>query len=280
MNRFSQSSGLLLLTLVMFCKPAMAAEIVAGKYAKVYSGSEGLEVTVVPLQGEDKAFGKRYLVAVKGVESRIDDIPLLYQETTVDKGYNLGTTVNDQDFYTFQYRDQSYGGKSFLVFLPESVTKANKVWYDEKKSKKADAKKIVASYEAKVKDGTIAKVQTYEGDDFKAHTNRTFKRAVDDAETPCGGGIGAKVDWSSVPKNMMGKFPLASRCGSVVNALYSLCSDKLDAKMAKKISGITCVVGKSQNLKLGGDRRLMWQVNASADVDVKALHTQLNSLLK
>lgn len=257
---------------------AVAAELVAGKYPKVYKGSEGLEVTVVPLEDTEP---KRYLVQVKGVESRIDDVVQMYTERQNGKTTMLYTYVNDKAFHTIHFRDSTYSsGRDVSMFLPEAPTKSVNLWYDEKASKQVDSVSLVKRHQKQREDGTIEKVEIAREKEWKGFVNGVFKRVVDDAEAPCGGGIGAKIDWDSVDKSLHGKIALASRCVQPVEVLERMCSADQGAKYAKKISGITCVVSNGQSLSLDSGKRLVWKVPAKGAVDLEKMETQLSSLLK
>jgi hypothetical protein len=265
------------LLLSCWSAPGAAADLVAGKYPKVYKGQEGIEVSIVPLQGDEP---KNFLVLLKGIESKIDDVVMFFTEEPQGKNTLLYTFIDDKKSYSLHFRDSRWGGRDVLLFLPESPMKEINLWFDEKASKAVDTGAVVNQYKKQKGDGTIAKVESSSTKDWKPYVNGIFKGAVDDAEGPCGGGIGARIDWDTVDKGLYGKIALATMCRRPADTMERLCRNDDKLKLAKKISGITCIVGKKQELSLGSDRRLIWKVPASGDIDLAAMESKLNSLLK
>lgn len=259
------------------CSQAVAADLVAGKYPKVYKGNEGIEVTILPLQGGEP---KNFLVLLKGIESKIDDVVMYFTEEPQGKNTLLYTFIDDKKSYTLHFRDSRWGGRDVVMFLPEAPTKQLDLWYDEKASKAVDAAAIVRQHQKQRKDGTIAKVEASNEKDWKGYVNGIFKRAVDEAEGPCGGGIGAKIDWSSVDKSLYGKIALATMCRRPADTMERICRNDESRKLSKKISGITCIVSKKQDLVLGSDKRLIWKVPSDGDLDLAVMESKLEALLK
>lgn len=252
------------------------ANLRAGKYARVYNGTEGIEVTVVSLRHSTK----EKLVLVTGIESKLDGVVLFHTEEDFGSGVALSTFVDDKKFWTLRSQESRWGTKRLALTLPESSGSVTDLWYDKKASSAVDADALVARYEKQVRDGTIQGIQVHTGSDPKPRTNVTFKRNVRKAADQCGKGIGAKIDWNSVKPAHSKSIPIASLCGLPADMLAKACAEAPDAKLADAISGFTCTVGATQNLSLDSGKRLQWRISAKAPVSREALRRQFSKIFK
>ena len=264
--------------LVLSSNAGLASNLKVGKYPKVYSGNEGIKVTVISIQDSEP---KRSLVHVVGAESRIDDVVLLYKEIPSGKdSYGLETYVDDDTYWTVRSESNSYGGKAMLLTLPESRAKPISVYYDEKLSKEVKGEDILKKYESQLADGTVAKVQIYKGsEDYKGYANGVFKRAVNEAKDDCKAPIGAKIDWSSINDDIKSKRPVATLCRQAAEILSAYCAKNSEHSVAKKVEQIHCSFSAKQGLSLK-DKRLMWQVPSSGEPDLEALKKQIEQSVK
>ncbi len=264
--------------LVLSSNAASASELKVGKYPKLYSGEEGIKVTVVSIEGSEP---KKALVHVVGIESRIDDVVLLHTEKPNGDGFGLETYVDDDIFWTIRSEKHRYGGKEMLLILPESKSKPMSLYYNEKLSKEVNAADILKKYESQLADGSIAKVQVYKGsEDLQGYVNGIFKRAVNDAKAECKAPIGAKIDWSTIKADEKTKRPVATLCRQPAEVLVDICGKNAGNNVAKKVEQIHCSFGPSQKISLGSDKRLMWQVPEKKELDLKDLRQQIEKALK
>jgi hypothetical protein len=263
-------------SLVLLLASPAAAGLEAGKYARHYKGQEGIEVTIVNLKGE--AHDK--LVLVRGIESRIDDIPLLHTEVADGKASALTTVVDDKIFWTVRSQDSHWGGKTLVLRLPEDTTKGIHLYYDSAASKKVDAAALVARYEKSLADGAIKKIQLYQGGDLKPRSNGVFRRAVRAVGDQCGSPLGTKIEWSTIKGADTKNLPIATLCSQPARLLARACHDNPKKKLAAKISGITCTVGATQKLSLGADKRLHWRVPSKKAVAPDALASQFTKIFR
>lgn len=252
------------------------ADIEVGKYAKHYKGEEGLEVVIVDLKGKDP---KQKLIKVSGMESKIDDVVLLYSEVKNGKTIGFETAIDDSPFWTVRHTDHRYG-KDVLLMLPENFKKTYRLYHDTKESKKIDKSKILASYKKGLSDGSVGAIQRYSGSDLKANTNRTFRRSVNDAKKSCEAPIGAKVEWSTIKKKHKLTLPLASLCRLPADRIENHCRLGAASKNVKKLKGIVCKVGGSQSLIVNNKNKLIWTIPSKGDIDHDQLKSSLSSLLK
>ena len=262
-------------SLVLVLASPADAGLEAGKYARHYKGQEGIEVTIVNLKGE--AHDK--LVLVKGIESRIDDVPLLHTKVADGEAIALTTVVDDKIFWTVRSQDSNWG-KTVVLRLPEDITNGIDLYYDRAGSKKVDAAALVARYEKSLADGAIKKIQLYKGPDFKPRSNGVFRRAVRAVGDQCGSPLGTKIDWSTIKGADTKNLPIATLCSRPARLLARACHDNPKKKLAAKISGITCTVGTTQKLSLGADKRLHWRVPAKKAVARDALASQFTKIFR
>lgn len=265
------------LILVMLCLCGLASEAlagnwVAGKTAKVYKSAQGVKVTLVPVsEGQIK----RSLVLINGTDSQIEDLAMLHVIEPGSSETAYYTFINDDKFYTLVFSENS-GALS----LPEAPTKKISLKYSDKDSKKVDSASIVKAHEQQLKDGTLAKLEISQESDWRGHVNSVVRRSADDAKSACGNAVGARVDWDSVDKKFFNKIALATMCRQITDSLTRLCQASQNKKTSSSIDSISCVVGKSQDLSLGRDKRLIWRVPESGVVDIVAMEQKLNSLIK
>jgi hypothetical protein len=271
------ASGLVFL--VLSANVVFAGNLKVGKYPKIYSGDEGIKVTVISIEDSEP---KSALVHVVGAESRIDDVVLLYKEVpNGSNGYGLETYIDDDTFWTVRSENHRYGGKEMLLTLPEARTKTISLYYNEKLSKDAKGDDILKKYESQLANGTIAKVQIYKGsEDIQGRANGVFKRAVNEAKTDCKAPIGAKIDWASISADVKAKRPVATLCRQAAEILAAYCAKNAEHSVAKKVEQIHCSFGAKQDLSLGKDKRLMWQVPSSKEPDLEVLKKQIEQSVK
>lgn len=265
---------LLLIGSVSLCASASPK---LGKYAKAYTGSEGLTVTVVDVVDSGQ---KRKLVRIEGIESSIDGIVLLHDQVKTHKGYALQTTIKDALFWTLLSTDHRWGGKNILLTLPEDVRKKHRIWYDEKKSKKIDRGAILSQFQKDAASGAIQKIQLYSGSDLKKRTKRVFREAVNEAKRACGAPIGTRIDWGTIKGDHKKKLPLATLCRQAADELTQFCNaSESNKSRAKKLVGITCQAGNAQQLTLSKNR-LIWKIPTTKPFDKGALSKQIASLIR
>ena len=272
-------SSLAAAVLVLSSNAVFASNLKVGKYPKVYSGDEGIKVTVISIEDTEP---KKALVHVVGAETRIDDIVLLYTEVpNGSDGYGLETYIDDDTFWTVRSEHHQYGGKEMLLTLPEARTKSTSLSYSEKLSKEVKGDDILKKYESQVADGTIAKVQIYKGkEDIKGRANGIFKRAVNEAKDECNAPIGAKIDWSSISADVKAKRPIATLCRQAAEILAYYCKKNSGHNVAKKVEQIHCSFGADQALSLGRDKSLKWQVPTNKEPDLENLKKQIEKAVK
>ena len=269
-------SKLSVLVIMLSSHVVFASSLKMGKYPRVYSGEDGIKVTVISIEDSEP---KKVLVHVLGTETRIDDVVLLHKEVlNGSNGFGLETYIDDDTFWTVRSENQSYGGDAMMLTLPQSRAKSMYLSYNEKLSKELKADDILKKYESQLADGTIAKVQIYKGtEDIQGRVNGVFKRAVNDAKTECKAPIGAKIDWSSISADVKSKRPLATLCRQPAEILAAFCNKNSGHSVAKKVEQIHCSFGAAQKLSLGSDKRLMWQVPAGKEPDLEDLKKQIEN---
>jgi hypothetical protein len=255
---------------------SFSADLTPGKIAKVYKSADGVTVTIVPLMGGET---KNFIVTVEGTDSRLEDLAMLQIAESEDRETAFYTFINDDKFFTLVFSENTWGGKSVMLSLPEAPMKKISLKYNDKDSKKVDPKTIVKKHEDQIKDGSISRVELSDEKDWKGHVNGVFRRSVNNTKAYCGNGIGSSVDWDSVDRKLYNKIPLASMCRRPADALSRICKDDSKKSINTKVSGITCVVSSSQALSFGADKRLIWKVPSSGVVDVPAMEKQLRQLI-
>lgn len=129
--------------------PVARAEMELSKNPRAYKGGEGLLVKIVSVKGDKK----QALIEVTGVDTEIDGVVFLGEED--DGGKSLKIQLHGKDYWPMRSQESWYGWKQISIFLPERITEAVHVYYDEQASKKIDAEGMLKSHNKQMKDGTI-----------------------------------------------------------------------------------------------------------------------------
>jgi hypothetical protein len=125
-------------------KPSEAHRPEVGKFAKVYRGGEGLEVTVLRVGPESD---KKVLLYFWGIDHEYNGRILLHEVVNESRDGRADYMIerDGKACYTFQMRDVGWGGPIYDVYLP-GVKNGLRVQYDEAKSREVKPEHLLTRY--------------------------------------------------------------------------------------------------------------------------------------
>lgn len=230
------------------------AEMELSKYPRVYRGGEGLVIKVVSTKGEKK----QALVQVSGVDTEIDGVVFLADED--DGGKALKITLHGEGYWILRSQESWYGWKTMETYLPEHVTKAVEVYYDEKESKKVQSSALLAAHKKQTKDGTIAKLAKWNRAEREKYNNDEYAKEAKFSDEKCGAKMPASIVWKTVTDDHLKELSIAGYCAAPLYATRSLCEKSPEKKKAVtgKVKKVVCSFGAAMKLTLGADGTLNW----------------------
>lgn len=237
------------------------AEMELSKYPRAYKGGEGLVVKVVSLKGEKK----QALIEFTGVDTEIDGVVFLADQA--DDGKALSITLHGEPYWPLRSEESWYGWKQMNAYLPEMVTKAVHLYYDEKESKQVDAAKLLATHKKQTKDGTIKELAKWNRPARELRNNENFAKEAQFAAKKCDMQVPATIAWKSVTDDHLKELSISGYCDAPLTAMRRLCerSDKnKKAAVKSKVKKVVCTFGPAMKLVLGADGTLQWTTSKDA----------------
>ncbi|WP_246356917.1 hypothetical protein [Pyxidicoccus fallax] len=238
--------------------PALAgAPVEAGK---VYSGTEGEEVAVVPLTPRTD---KKFIIRVRGTGSEFDGLVFPYElndwSTSSTTQLNYKTQWHGRGYTALHVRDQRYE-----LYVP-GRQQAIRLTYDEKKTQSLKADEVYSQYQKLQKDGTLAKLMAFDRKGEAARHDKAYAEVLHEMNTACGTSVAASIDWSSVTDDHLKELSISSYCEPPLSALKGLCAVSNIAKQTvrEKVKQVSCRFGDGQEPKLEADR-VIWMTHKDA----------------
>jgi hypothetical protein len=239
-------------TLATFIAVGVLASTLASAEApvgigKVYAGSEGESVAVIPLTTQSPKGGKQALLYVQGTGSEFDGKPLLHSINEQTRGADYITQYRGDDYYTLVVRESS-GSKKYELYVPghrDGIT----VSYDEKRSQGLKADELYAQYQKLEKDGTLAKLTTFNRKERESGQQEGFTQVVKAMNAACGTSVTATIDWKSISDEVLKRYSISSYCGNPLEALQKLCESPVGKKVIQaKVKKFSCQFGPELKL--------------------------------
>jgi hypothetical protein len=215
---------------------------------KVYAGSEGESVAVIPLTTPGPKGEKQVLLAVQGTGSEFDGKPMVHAVNEQSRGVNYITQYKGEDFYTLVMRESS-GSKRYELFVP-SHRDAIIVSFDDKRTQALKPEDAYAQYEKLQKDGTLAKLVAFNRKEREDSQRQGFSEVAKAMNEGCGTQVVASVDWKSVTDEILKRYSVSSYCGNPLDALRKLCESKVGKRIIQaKVKTFSCQFGPELKLE-------------------------------
>jgi hypothetical protein len=243
---------------VLGATPGLAAAPVEA--GKVYVGTEGEEVAVVPLTPRSE---KKFLLRVRGTGSEFDGKVFPYELND----WSTSSTV--QLNYTTQWRGRDYSalnvrGQRYELYVP-GRQQAIRVTYDEKKTQALKPEEVYAQYQKLQADGTLAKLMAFDRKGEAASQDKAYAEALREMNNACGTSVSAAIDWSSITDDQLKELSISSYCESPLSALEDLCTVSNIARQTvrEKVKQVSCRFGNAMEPTLEADR-VIWTTTKDA----------------
>lgn len=206
--------------------------------AKLYTGPEGMKVTVVRLSGEPAL-----LLYVQGSESSYDGKALPATAEEEGERTRYCSQREGRDVCPFHAVNR-YGARSY-VFYPGWNRQEISLQWDEQGSAALKPDDIVKRYEAQKKDGTLAKFMDFNRAAEQAQVHASVAEQVKETAGKCGGAaIPLSVTWASVTDEVLKAYSVASYCGAPHEALSDLCDFPSVREVLKaNVTSVECTFG-------------------------------------
>jgi hypothetical protein len=213
--------------------------------AKLYSGPEGMKLTLVRLSGDPAI-----LIYVQGSESRYDGKVLPCTSSDEGNRTYYGTQWAGRDVYPFHVVNHG-GGRSY-VFYPGSNQREIPLKWDETGSEALKPAEVLKLYEAQEKDGTLTRWMAFDRPAEQAQAEKTVAEQVKETQQACGGhAFGLRVQWASVTDEILKKYSVASFCGAPLEALARLCEfPSVREHLQAHVKSVECTFGSQVALGL------------------------------
>jgi hypothetical protein len=217
---------------------------------KVYRGTNGESVAVVPLQGAPE--GVQYLLYVQGTGSVFDGKAVPHEQRVWNNNANetYTTQFEGRDWSTLVSRD-SRGSKSIEVYVPKH-NNGIAVSYDAQASQSLKGKDIYSLYRKQQKDGTLTKLSAFDRPANVATQDKEFAEALAGLNQKCGTSVTAAVDWNSISDELLKKYSISSYCSGPLSALQGLCDGSpVSQKVIRaKVKQVRCQFGTEMKLEV------------------------------
>jgi len=212
--------------------------------AKLYTGPEGMKVTVVRLSGDPSV-----LLYVQGSDTHYDGKALPATQEADGDRTRYCTQYAGRDMCPF-HAVTRYGGRSYVFYPGGNRTEISLQW-DEKGSSQLKPEEVVTRYEAQKKDGTLAQFMAFDRPAEQASNEAAITENVTKAQGKCGTAFPLRVQWASVTDDVLKSYSVASYCSAPLEALETLC-DYPSARdvLVKGVKEVSCTFGKEVGFAL------------------------------
>jgi hypothetical protein len=243
--------GIAVAAMVVPCTPAWGAAAVEG--GKVYSGSDGISVTIVNLapRSQNKA-----IVLVQGSDTELDGKALLHDVKGEGDRMDYQTQLHGRDWVTVAVR-KGWGSRQLILGVPGRRDDIS-VGYDEKRTQELKPEEVYALHQKQSQDGSLAALQAFDRQGEEARHGRAFNAALESMNRACATQVTGTVEWKSVSDDLVKRYSISSFCANPLAALERLCaSAEAKAVIQRKVKALTCQFGATLELKVK-DGTLRW----------------------
>jgi hypothetical protein len=242
---------IILVTLIavgVLCGAPAWANAPAGA-GKVYSGSEGEAVAVIPLTARGPQGEPQVLLHVQGTGSEFDGKALLHSVSESNRGANYITEYRGESYYTLIMRESS-GGKSYQLYVP-GKRDGLRVSFDEKRTQALKGEDIHKLHQRQQADGTLARLAAFNRKEREAYGNEGLAESLKAMNAACGTQVTASIDWKSVSDELIKRYSIGSYCANPLEALRRLCDSAVGRRIIQaKVKRLSCQFGPELKLEV------------------------------
>ncbi len=257
-NRLRNMVAVFVTTLLLGATSSLAASPVEA--GKVYSGSEGEEVAVVPLSPRSS---KKYILRVQGTGSELDGKVLPFELK------DWSTNSTEQHNYVTQWKGRGYTvlymrNSSYELNVPGRA-KEIRVSFDEKRTKALNAEEVYKQHQKQQADGTLEKLMAFDRKGEMARHDKDYGATLQEMNNACGTSVAASIDWSSITDDQLKELSISGYCEPSLSVLKDLCTVSNVARQTvkEKVKQVSCRLGASLEPKFDA-QRLIWTTSRDA----------------
>ncbi|MCY1076902.1 hypothetical protein [Archangium lansingense] len=235
---------------VLCAVPARAAAPVEA--GKVYSGSEGEQVAVVPLSPVES---KKALLQVQGTGSELDGKVLPYEvdDSSGDNAY-YRTELRGRRWSTLIMRSSGGGRRIYYLNVPgrrDGIT----VTFDEARTKTLKGEDVYAQHQKQKADGTVTRLMAFDRKAETAQAEKSLSEPVKSMNAACGTSATVAIDWNSISDELLKTYSISSYCESPFTALEKLCASPEGKKAVQaQVKEVSCRFGDAMKLEVQGGK--------------------------
>jgi hypothetical protein len=236
--------------------------------AKVFVSDDGIELAVVTLKGQPKA-----LLKVTGSGTEVDGKARLHDILEMSTRTEYRTKLHGGAYSTF------LAGKNgrFELYLPKRGEV--RVKFSEEKTKALKPDVIVNENKKQTKDGSLAKLESFDRKGTIAELEKELAEASAAAEKSCGGKLPMVVDWNGLSDDTLLKYSVGSFCGAPLGELGKLCqSAEGKSWVNAKVKRVSCKLASSGSeaaLEPQPDGTVRWSTSTQASNLEETVHKLL-----
>ncbi|WP_239576462.1 hypothetical protein [Archangium primigenium] len=230
-----------------------AAPVGAGK---VFTGSDGEQVAVIPLTPEDE---KKAILLVQGTDTELDGKVLPHDIEKNGEDTRYVTQWHGRRYATL-YLSVSGGGsrRKYYLHIP-GRRDSTSVSFDDKRSQGLKPEDVYATYQKQKSSGSTAKWMAFDRKAEQELIDKGLASSVASMNEACGSQSAVKVDWATVTDEHIKERSMSGYCGVPLDSLRRLCGQSAEAKkiVQAKAKEVVCRVGGALALEQAPGR-LTW----------------------
>ena len=238
---------LTLLAVAVGASTAASAQTLA-KHGFAFKGGRGQSVVLAPT-ADDKAA----LVQIKGVNNPVDGVVFLADKVIEGERAVYRTQVDGRAMNLLRLEDPR-NWSSTTAYLP-GVRDGVALAYDERAAKALSLGALKAEYDKQKKAGVQDKLARFDRGGAEAAQQKALAETDATASQACGAQVKTTVNWSALSDDQLQRLSISGYCGTVANAVRSLCSSDAAFKaQALSNAQIQCQFGEKLNLRRDGQQ--------------------------
>ncbi|MET0402920.1 MAG: hypothetical protein ABW123_10975 [Cystobacter sp.] len=250
-----------------------AAPIAPGK---VFVGSEGEQVAVVPLTPEED---KKALLLVQGTGSELDGKVLPYDVEQKGQDVRYVTQLHGRRFVTL-YLLVSGERRRYYLNVP-GRRDDTPVTFNEARTQALKGEDVFSQHQKQKGQGLLTRLMAFDRKGEEADIEKQLAESAKRTNEACGSKSLALVEWPTISDDLIKEYSIASFCSTSFDALRSLCGASAEAKkvVQTQMKEVSCRFGEAMAAKVESGR-LTWTTNKDGSNQQEFLLTTLRDTLE
>ena len=242
---------------------------------KVYRGADGVYVSVVYL----KAKPARALIQVKGVRGDTAGLTMLHY-VREGRSTRFSTLIEGRGKTTLQKARSRWSSHPVITLYVPGQRAGVQVFYCQKTTAKHKAADLLSEHRAKVKDGTLKKLHSFDRQTAQAEVEAAIGKTAQETTTACGKKLQVTVDWTGISDTQIKELSLSSYLGRPLEALTKIARDpELKAAIGAKVKAVKVRFGLRLKVELQADGTLVYTAAVKgSNQDAFTYHCVMNLL--